>query len=758
MKIKGQVYKSMLWSYIVILLIPVIVTVIAYSYTYYRVKEQAEFYLGNLTSTVRNISDREMAYYKNFLVQLKLDETVRTLATGSFDESPDEYWGTYLIKEKLQLVYGTMRDSGVFCKDIFVYLTEADKVIGQSSGADLDTYSSLYYDNNKTEQLRETLKNGSMDNVICHQDNNGKTYVLLLERMQDIYGMKGNAVAGLWLDVELLDSRIQSTSWEGGIDWGLLDAQNNFLRLPDKFAVEAIGFETENEDIQTINLDGEKYFIDTMHSDEYDWEYVLFIPEKYISASTNRLLYLYFGSIVIVLVLGYWSAKVFSRYHYNPLKNILKIFNKDLGEEINNEYQFLESKVAYMVDRHKDYQYAMSQSDKAMRKYVLKEIVTTASVEKKEMAVCEEVYKKFSDSKNLVLIGNINKGSMKESSVLNDRDLEYFAVMNVYEEGIGDVFPLEVLEMSNKIVFIVDITKGEEKYTENLQTIHERLREFIQQYFNISVSLLEGGSHLGIAGIHQSYLEACEAETFLQYQDDSYIRYEDVKELKVRRYDYSFDMEERLFNAIRAGDDKLACSYVANIVENNFNKNTKASPDMLTCLLYDVFGTLIKASEDSGIKHVKMQTIESISFSSGQEEIITFFSEMIHEICKEAEKRGTYGEVLCQRVFDFICKNYTDPELNAAQTALHFNMTPSYLSYVYKKQMGESIADVIKKMRIKYATTLLREGMSVVEVSQKVGYRECSTFIRTFKSCTGITPGKVKELAENEQISEKKNS
>ena len=304
--------------------------------------------------------------------------------------------------------------------------------------------------------------------------------------------------------------------------------------------------------------------------------------------------------------------------------------------------------------------------------------------------------------------------------------------------------------MANKIVIIVDVTTSAEKYPEKLQSIHENLMDFIQRHFNISVSLLEGGSHLGIAGIHQSYLEACEAETFLQYQDDSYIRYEDIKELNARKYDYSFEMEERLFNAIRTGDAKLACSYVNNIVEKNFDKNAKASPDMLTCMLYDVFGTLIKASEDSGIKHVKMQAMESISASSSREEIVAFFSDMIKEICKEAEKRGTYGDVLCQKVFEFICKNYTDPELNAAQTALHFNMTSSYLSYVYKKQRGESIADVIKKMRIKYATTLLREGMSVVDVSQKVGYRECSTFIRTFKSCTGVTPGKIKELAENE--------
>ena len=765
----GQVYRSMLRSYLIILLVPVMVTVLAYSYIYYRVKDQAQLYLRNLMSTVRNISDREMAYYRNFLTQLKPDETVRKLATGSFDESPAEYWGTYLIKEKLQQVYGTMRDSGSYCEDIFIYLTEADKVIGQSSGADLNTYSLLYFEEEKTRLLRQTLQDGSMEKVICHQDKDGKTYVLLLERMQNKYGMKGNAVAGLWLDVELLDSRIQSAAWEGGIDWALLDSENNYLRMPDKFAVESMSpsdfAESGKEEvIRTLHLQGEKYFMDSMSSKEYDWKYVLFIPEKYISASTNRLLILYFVTVVVTLFWGFRSARRYSQSHYVPIKNILGIL-KENGEtadarKMGDEYQYLESEVTSMLsklEKHKEYQRDLLKSDRVMKKYVLREMLTTASVEKKELAICEEVWQKFDRGRNLVLILHPEDLDESERNRRSSTELEIFAVMNVYEEGIGEKCPLEGLEMAGKIIIIADVTAwlcrgSEETVSEELQAVHERLKEFIENHFKITVRILEGGMHPGITGIRQSYLEASEAELFLQYQADSYIRYEDIRELKARKYDYSFEMEERLFNAIRANDEKLACSYVRSIVEKNMGKTARTSPDMLNCMLYDIFATLVKASEDSGIRHVKMQLLEKITADSAPEEVLSFFTEMIHEICAETEKKGTYGEVLCRKVFEFICKNYTDPGLNAAQTALYFDITPAYLSCIYKKYRGESIADVIKRMRIHYAETLLKEGMSVADVSTRVGYYESSTFIRAFKSCKGVTPGKIRSLAENQTI------
>ncbi len=757
MKKKGRVYKSMLGSYIMILLIPIFVVVFLYSYTYYTMEGQAEYYTGNLMRTIKGVSDREIAHYKSFLMQLKSNEAASELATVKLDDSPDEYWNSYLIKKELNSVRGTMKESAAYCLDIFVYLMENDKFISYTGAMDMRIYCERFYDISKADQLREVLQNGNMDDVISYKAENGKTYILLLEPVWNVHRTKGKAVAGLWLDMEVLNSRIQSVAWEGGMDWGLLTSQNQFLRWPDKFQIDSLELKKEEIQQQSFVVNGEEYLVNVVESDEYEWSYILFTPEKQVGDSADSMRNLYFICITAIMIIGCWSARVFMRHHYNPLKGLLDILNKDSGNEVKDEYKYLESQMSFLIDKHKDYQKELYKSNKIIKNYVLEEMMTTAGIEEKDAAICEEVYKKFRDGKNLVLLCCIREIEDKNVRLLGDRELERFIIMNLYEEKIGEVFPLEVLEMDNKVVVIADTSQYDEKYTEILKSIHQEMKEFIQHHFDFSVFILEGGCHQGIAGIRTSYLEACEAEAFILYQEDSYIRYEDIRELTVRKYDYSFDMEERLFNAVRACNAKLAYSYIRNILENNFNKEPKPVSDMLTCLLYDIFGTLVKASEERGVRYDKMMIHGHIAVDSSMEEIDEFFLNLVNEICKEDEKKETHGEVLCQKIFEFICKNYTDPELNASQTALHFNMSPSYVSHVYKKYMGESIANVIKKMRVKYAKVLLEEGMSVVEVSQKVGFRECSTFIRTFKSVTGVTPGKIKELAEFEQLGEKKN-
>ena len=64
----------------------------------------------------------------------------------------------------------------------------------------------------------------------------------------------------------------------------------------------------------------------------------------------------------------------------------------------------------------------------------------------------------------------------------------------------------------------------------------------------------------------------------------------------------------------------------------------------------------------------------------------------------------------------------------------------------YKKQSGMSILNVIKQERIRNAKRLLREGYGVTEVSQMVGFRESTSFIRAFKNSEGITPGQLKKI------------
>lgn len=111
----------------------------------------------------------------------------------------------------------------------------------------------------------------------------------------------------------------------------------------------------------------------------------------------------------------------------------------------------------------------------------------------------------------------------------------------------------------------------------------------------------------------------------------------------------------------------------------------------------------------------------------------------------ELQKETSRDKTLSRKVQEYIREHYMDPDLNISITSQHFDMTPAYLSSIYKKQTGGSLLEYINTVRIDHAEQLLMEGKSVVEVAERAGFRDSGTFIRAFKKKKGITPGQLKK-------------
>ena len=65
---------------------------------------------------------------------------------------------------------------------------------------------------------------------------------------------------------------------------------------------------------------------------------------------------------------------------------------------------------------------------------------------------------------------------------------------------------------------------------------------------------------------------------------------------------------------------------------------------------------------------------------------------------------------------------------------------PSYFSHYFKQKTGKSYMDYLTEVRMKRAIELLRQGLSVTEISGKVGYYNKRYFSLLFKTYTGYTP------------------
>ena len=123
-------------------------------------------------------------------------------------------------------------------------------------------------------------------------------------------------------------------------------------------------------------------------------------------------------------------------------------------------------------------------------------------------------------------------------------------------------------------------------------------------------------------------------------------------------------------------------------------------------------------------------------------------SEFIDEIEKEKTKDSRYIHKEVESVKKYIYNNY-HLDLSVDQLAEYVCLTPSYLSHIFKKEMGENIGKFIKRVRMEKAKDLLENSYEkIVAISVAVGYQNVSYFCQNFREYYGVSPQKYRSQGE----------
>ncbi|MFC5404351.1 response regulator transcription factor [Cohnella soli] len=79
-------------------------------------------------------------------------------------------------------------------------------------------------------------------------------------------------------------------------------------------------------------------------------------------------------------------------------------------------------------------------------------------------------------------------------------------------------------------------------------------------------------------------------------------------------------------------------------------------------------------------------------------------------------------------------------EISLNGIAAHLKISPVYLSRIYKEEKGISFSTAVVTAKVEQAETMIRSGMTLTEISDKLGYLNLSSFTRMFKKIKGIAP------------------
>lgn len=114
------------------------------------------------------------------------------------------------------------------------------------------------------------------------------------------------------------------------------------------------------------------------------------------------------------------------------------------------------------------------------------------------------------------------------------------------------------------------------------------------------------------------------------------------------------------------------------------------------------------------------------------------------EPAAETDEEDSTEMRIKRSILEIVKNEYPDPMLNVSAIADKLGKNVDYISRVFKQTTTIGLLDYIHHMRIKSAKDLLinQPALSVMQISQRVGYFGADSFIRSFKRIEGTTPGR----------------
>lgn len=754
MRKKSKVYVRMLLSYLGILLIPILLGFLIYIVTLNVIKSQSARMNDNMLEMVQREIDQRMEEIGKSSSRLAMDNKVQkaSMVKTKFETS-DQIMLYDIFKDLSNLSV-----SEDFISDVFIYFKNTKMISSFQGNMSSELYYRMYYENEgyPLESFEDYIGQPHYsDNLVIHKKNGEK---ILLFTTSDL-GMDiraASATVCIAVKFSEIEKILSSMEWNDQMDIFMINEKDEIIGNVDIERENAFHY----DDLPVISgmgkqiIDNEQ-ILSVRQSEGTGWKYVTLVPVSVLEKDIQDVKQVAIMGLFVCLIVGFFISHYLTRKNYNPIQSIMEVFKRYSNDEIKegeNEYQWLNQQANRFFEEQVDAKRLLRNNQKNLKEYYLSQLLQYQYDGKLENLTQYGIH--LPGAFNQVILLEFKDSSRAEEksyeASAQENALRKFILKNILEETLLNYFQVELVELGENVAAIINSAKGDENYTVLRENI-ENVQQITQDQFGFSFCALIGPACQGLGGVHTSWQQAMELESYINLLDTDLVSFDEVKDIQPQ-YRYSVEAEQRIINAIKVGDGESAKKNMDLVFQENFNG--KVSTGILRCLIFDMIGTLLKGANAGGYLNAVREMDFNQDFHVKQPipELKKRFYEAVDLICDriaEEKKKVDGDNSFSQNVEAYIQENYSNPDLNISITGQQFRMTPAYLSSIYKKQTGKSLLDYINSVRIDHAEQLLLEGYSVIEAGQMTGFGDSGTFIRVFKKKKGVTPGQLKKQITN---------
>ncbi|RXZ80299.1 AraC family transcriptional regulator [Paenibacillaceae bacterium] len=768
-KFNSVLYRWMR-SFFLVLLIPIVLMTIAYYQTNHVMEKETNRANLALIGQLRQELDHQIQYVQQLSQVIALNSRVNSL--NHIGTDPDTEQRLNMVKALADFRdYGSVNP---MIERFYVYYHKSGSVLNK----DAIYENAVFYDIHlQPSGIRYPLWKQTME-----ESYRGR--FISLQAAAAVDGVRNRIMfaqslpledpnhAVATLIVELNESRLLEAMnamnlYDAGIV-SIIDDSSQVListeALPSGHTAAALERMMASSGILDDTVDGKRVKIAYISSELLNWKYVYTLPAKIYREKVEYVRNLAIISVLISLLIGVVTSLLLSRRNYQPLKlliDLLSVKGKRTYQSAQNEYDFIEKTIASTLDERNQIYRKMEEQQHTLRENFLQRLLKGRIEDNFPLADTLQAYHIVFDHDNFAVIllyleDYSGLFEERENDFEKKLKLVILIVRNIMEEMVGRQFGGYVAEADGMLACIVnmEVGGGENKAAllEKLQGIAIEAQQFIKRRFYIQFSLSISGIHQtykGIAAAYQESLEAMEYRMLLGTQ--SIITYEQIR-VKDDSYPYSSEQEQQLIHAIKSGDLSRS-SVVLDTLIDRCIMDGNLSIEMARCLIFDIIGTMMKASIESLSVQPELyadnqRVIQGILACKTVAEMRGQMAVFLKLVCGHLESlKKSHNKQLRDGVIAFIQHHYADSNLSLQGIADQFQVSPSYLSRYFKEQTGDTLSDYISRYRIGAAKRLLAEaGVPAKQVASMTGFHSINTFIRLFKKYEGVTPGVYRDL------------
>lgn len=482
----------------------------------------------------------------------------------------------------------------------------------------------------------------------------------------------------------------------------------------------------------------------------YGRTYLSIVPETLIA---DRLAYIRVFTLlllVFLVTLGVLLTYFGTKKAYSPIQQLIEYGRKLGGGRIarrDNEIDDLRACLDYLNKETQKLGGYIEQLQPTLRERCLQGLLDGEYVRSESLIRDCQTYGLSVTSRYIVMVVQVDDVYKTKRFLPGDKSIVAFAITNVMQELLDKQSFLtgHAFSYQGKAAALLECPQGadRESMPGPVFAFAKSVCDSLRHYLSFHACIGIGRMYSHIADVPVSYNEALIALQYRMYRDTEPILYiEDLENSKKQAtYRYPRNLENAIVDALTEGDDEAAINALSEFAgavraSESFNFIHQSYHVLLSAVL-----TSLEKQGASILDILEYNLFGDLESRQTTRDMNDWFAEVMFPLYRKVtdEKRSVSGLSAVSQVCKHIREHCMD-DLSLVQCAEMVGMSPSYLSRLFKKEMGVNFLEYVVECKVDEMKRLLLEtDLSISDIAGRIGYSE-RNMSRIFQKTMKMTP------------------